>query len=95
MSNLVKPSTYIINTALNGGVRPMVPIGLYEKVMPLDVEPTMLLRAIEIIDVDQAKLLGVLELAEEDLALCTYCCPGKTDFGSLIRECLTKIELEG
>ena len=73
----------------------MVPIGLYEKVMPLDVEPTMLLRAVEINDVDQAKLLGVLELAEEDLALCTYVCPGKTDYGALIRRCLTKIEVEG
>lgn len=95
MSKLVKPSEYIFNTALNGGVRPMVPIGLYEKVFPFDMEPTMLMRAIEIVDVDQAKLLGLLELAEEDVALCTYVCPGKTDFGSLVRECLTKIELEG
>ena len=94
-SSFFKPASYIINTALNGGSRPMVPIGLYEKVMPLDVEPTMLLRAVEINDVDQAKLLGVLELAEEDLALCTYVCPGKTDYGALIRRCLTKIEVEG
>ena len=73
----------------------MVPIGLYEKVCPLDMEPTMLLRAIEINDVDQAKLLGCLELNEEDVALCTYVCPGKTDYGRLLRRSLTKIEVEG
>lgn len=94
-SHFFKPTEYVINTALNGGSRPMVPIGLYEKVFPLDMEPTMLLRAIEINDVDQAKLLGCLELSEEDLALCTYVCPGKTDYGQYLRRSLTKIELEG
>ncbi len=95
ISSFIKPSAYTINTALNGGSRPMVPVGLYEKVFPFDMEPTMLLRAIDINDSDQAKLLGVLELAEEDLALCTYVCPGKTDYGPQIRRCLTKIEVEG
>ena len=94
-SHFFKPAEYTFNTALNGGSRPMVPIGLYEKVMPLDIEPTMLLRAIEINDVDQAKLLGCLELNEEDVALCTYVCPGKTDYGRLLRRSLTKIEVEG
>lgn len=94
-SAFVKPAEYVFNTAVNGGSRPMVPIGQYERVFPLDMEPTMLLRSIEINDVDQAKLLGCLELAEEDVALCTYVCPGKTDYGRLLRRSLTKIELEG
>ena len=94
-SAFFKPAEYIFNTAVNGGSRPMVPIGQYERVFPLDMEPTMLLRSIEINDVDQAKLLGCLELAEEDVALCTYVCPGKTDYGRLLRRSLTKIELEG
>jgi len=46
-------------------------------------------------DTDQAKLLGILELSEEDVALATYVCPGKNDFGALIRRSLTKIEVEG
>ncbi len=95
ISSFIKPKSYTINTAINGGSRPMVPVGLYEKVFPFDMEPTVLLRAIDINDCDQAKLLGVLELAEEDLALCTYVCPGKTDYGPQIRRCLTKIEVEG
>ena len=94
-SHFFKPAEYTFNTALNGGHRPMVPIGLYEKVFPFDMEPTMLLRAIDINDVDQAKLLGCLELSEEDVALCTYVCPGKADYGQLLRRSLTKIEVEG
>ncbi|MBO8416375.1 MAG: Na(+)-translocating NADH-quinone reductase subunit A [Proteobacteria bacterium] len=94
-SSFIKPAAYTINTALNGGFRPMVPVGLYEKVFPFDMEPTILLRAIDINDSDQAKLLGVLELAEEDVALCTYVCPGKTDYAPQLRRCLTKIEVEG
>ena len=72
-----------------------MPIGVFEKVMPFDVEATMLIRAIDINDVDQAKLLGILELSEEDIALCTYVCPGKNDYGPLLRRSLTKIEVEG
>ena len=94
-SSFIKPAEYTINTAVNGGARPMVPVGQYEKVFPFDMEPTILLRSIEINDVDQAKLLGILELAEEDVALCTYVCPGKTDYGPLLRRSLTKIEVEG
>lgn len=95
LSSLFPPSKYDFNTALNGGSRAMVPIGNFEKVMPLDIMATHLLRAIEIGDTDTAKLLGCLELDEEDLALCTYVCPGKTEYGRLLRKCLTKIELEG
>ncbi len=95
LSGFIKPSSYTFNTALNGGPRPIMPIGVYEKVMPLDVEATMLMRAIDINDTDQAKLLGILELSEEDVALCTYVCPGKIDFGPLLRRSLTKIEVEG
>jgi Na+-transporting NADH:ubiquinone oxidoreductase subunit A len=95
LSCLFPPRDFEINTAVNGGSRAMVPISSYERVMPLDIIPSMLLRAIEIGDTDAAKLLGCLELDEEDLALCTYVCPGKTEYGRLLRKCLTKIELEG
>jgi Na+-transporting NADH:ubiquinone oxidoreductase subunit A len=73
----------------------MVPNGSYEKVMPLDILPTQLLRALLTKDSDLAQALGALELEEEDLALCTYVCPGKYDYGSALRENLTLIEKEG
>lgn len=95
LSCLIPPRSYDINTGVHGGSRAMVPIGNFERVMPLDIIATQLLRSIEIGDTDAAKLLGCLELDEEDLALCTYVCPGKTEYGRLLRKCLTRIELEG
>ncbi|MDG2960766.1 Na(+)-translocating NADH-quinone reductase subunit A [Bisgaard Taxon 10/6] len=82
-------------TAENGGHRAMVPIGSYERVMPLDILPTLLLRDLEVGDTDSAQSLGCLELDEEDLALCTFVDPGKADYGSFLRQALDKIEKEG
>ncbi|MDO4626044.1 MAG: Na(+)-translocating NADH-quinone reductase subunit A [Pasteurellaceae bacterium] len=82
-------------TAVNGGERAMVPIGAYERVMPLDILPTLLLRDLSAGDSDSAQALGCLELDEEDLALCTFVCPGKNDYAPLLRATLNKIEKEG
>ncbi|MBO6257724.1 MAG: Na(+)-translocating NADH-quinone reductase subunit A [Succinivibrio sp.] len=95
LSSLIKPSAFTFNTAMNGGPRPILPIGTYEKVMSPDFEATMLIRAIDMNDVEQAKLLGILEFGEEDVALCTYVCPGKIDYAPLLRRSLDKILLEG
>ena len=73
----------------------MVPIGMYEQVMPLDILPTFLLRALLSGDTDQAQALGALELDEDDIALCTFVDPGKSDFGPLLRATLNTIEREG
>lgn len=82
-------------TAVHGGERAMVPIGAYERVMPLDIIPTLLLRDLAAGDTDSAQNLGCLELDEEDLALCTYVCPGKNNYGPMLRAALDKIEKEG
>ena len=82
-------------TNTNGSPRAMVPIGMYEKVMPMDIVPTVLLRSLLIGDLEEAEKLGVLELDEEDLALCTFVCPGKHDFGVHLRNMLNKIDKEG
>lgn len=82
-------------TAAGGSRRSMVPIGTYERVMPLDILPTQLLRALIVGDTDTAQQLGALELDEEDLALCTFVCPGKYEYGSMLRQNLTQIEVEG
>lgn len=84
-----------MTSTTNGSDRSMVPIGNYERVMPLDVIPTLLLRDLLSGDTDGAQTLGALELDEEDLALCTYVCPGKYDYGPILREALTTIEAEG
>ncbi len=80
-----------LTTTTNGGPRAMVPIGGYERVLPLDLPATFLLRALITGDVEQAEALGVLELDEEDLALCTFVCPGKYEYGPLLRAMLERI----
>lgn len=82
-------------TNTNGSPRAMVPIGMYEKVMPMDIVPTFLLRSLLVGDLEEAEKLGALELDEEDLALCTFVCPGKHDFGVHLRDMLNKIDKEG
>jgi Na+-transporting NADH:ubiquinone oxidoreductase subunit A len=82
-------------TAAHGGRRAMVPIGMYERVMPFDLMPTHLLRALVTGDAEWAEELGCLELDEEDLALCTFVCPGKVDYGPHLRKVLDVLEADG
>ncbi|MBK9384434.1 MAG: Na(+)-translocating NADH-quinone reductase subunit A [Planctomycetes bacterium] len=86
---------FAFTTNTNGSPRAMVPIGSFESVMPLDILPTQLLRALVTNDTDLAQALGALELAEEDLGLLSYVCPGKTDYAPLLRTCLNTIEKDG
>jgi Na+-transporting NADH:ubiquinone oxidoreductase subunit A len=86
---------FAFSTSTEGNKRAMVPVGTYEKVMPLDILPTYLLRAIIIGNTEQAQALGCLELDEEDVALCSFVCPGKYNYGPLLRDVLTTIEKEG
>jgi len=95
MSHFFPKKLFNMTTTTNGSERAMVPIGNFERVMPLDILPTMLLRDLVAGDTDTAQQLGALELDEEDLALCTFVCPGKTDYGVHLRDCLTTIEKEG
>jgi Na+-transporting NADH:ubiquinone oxidoreductase subunit A len=83
-----------LTTTVNGGERAMVPIGTYERVLPYDVEPVFLLRALITRDDEAAQRLGALELDEEDIALATCVCPSKYEYGPLLREALTRIEKE-
>ena len=82
-------------TNTNGSPRGMVPIGTYDAVMPMDILATQLMRSLLVGDLEKAIELGCLELDEEDIALCTYACPGKYEFGPVLREVLTQIEKEG
>ena len=95
VSALFPNSRFDFTTNTNGGDRAMVPIGTYEWVTPLDIIPTYLLRALAIGDLEEAEKLGCLELEEEDLALCSFACPGKYNYGAHLRNVLTEIEREG
>ena len=95
LSSLNKSKKIDFTTNTNGSERAMVPLGNYEKVMPLDILPTQLLRALIVGDTETAQKLGCLELDEEDLALCTYVCVGKYEYGPILRDNLARIEKEG
>ena len=95
LGHFLRHKLFNFSTSTHGGERAMVPIGNYERVMPLDILPTLLLRDLLAGDSDSAQALGCLELDEEDLALCTYVCPGKYEYGPVLREVLTRIEQEG
>ncbi len=95
LSSLTPSKKFDFSSALNGGERAIVPCGSYEKVMPLDILPTFLLRALAVNDLEEIEKLGGLELDEEDLALCTYVCPSKINHGINLRRNLTLIDKEG
>lgn len=95
ISKLFKSKQFAFTTTTGGSERAMVPVGSYEKIMPLDILPTQLLRSLIVGDSETAQKLGCLELDEEDLALCTFVCPGKYEYGPILRDNLTRIEKEG
>jgi Na+-transporting NADH:ubiquinone oxidoreductase subunit A len=95
LSRLFPNRKFDFNTSTHGDHRAIVPVGAYEKVMPLDIMPTYLLRALAVDDVEEAEKLGCMELDEEDLALCTFVCQSKIDHGSELRRNLILIEKEG
>ncbi|MGE8495948.1 MAG: Na(+)-translocating NADH-quinone reductase subunit A [Pseudomonas sp.] len=95
VSKLMGGKLFDFTTSTNGSPRAMVPVGNYEEVMPLDILATQLLRSLIVGDGEMAQQLGCLELDEEDLALCTYVCAGKYEYGPILRENLALIEKEG
>ena len=94
-SKLIPGRRFAMTTSTHGSPRAIVPIGMYERVMPMDLLPTPMLRALVMHDVERAEELGCLELDEEDLALCTFVDPGKTDFGPHLRRVLDTLRTEG
>ena len=84
-----------LTTSQHGSPRAMVPIGNFEKVMPLDILPAPLLKALIVRDTETARALGCLELDEEDLALCSFVCCSKYEYGSFLRDTLDLIEKDG
>ncbi len=95
VSKLFGGKKFDFTTNTNGSARSMVPIGMYERIMPMDILPTFLLRAMVVGDVERAEQLGALELDEEDVALCTFVCTSKTNYGLVLRQNLQTIQEEG
>jgi Na+-transporting NADH:ubiquinone oxidoreductase subunit A len=85
-SSLVPQKSYRMDTNLHGGERAFVMTGQYEKVVPMDLYPMQLLKAILAEDIDMMENLGIYEIAEEDFALCEFICPSKIEIQSIVRK---------
>lgn len=95
LGHLINRGRFPLTTTQNGSPRAMVSIGSFEQVMPLDILATPLLKALLVRDTDSARALGCLELDEEDLALCSFVCNGKYEYGPHLRRNLHEIEVNG
>lgn len=95
LAKLIPGKKFDFDTNTYGSLRSIVPIGSFEKVMPLDILPTQLLRYLMSHKTEMAINLGALELDEEDLALCTFVDPCKNEYGPVLRQNLDLIEKEG
>ncbi len=85
LSSLFPKKEYELNANMNGGEREFVMSGQYEKVVPMNVFPVFLLKAILANDVDKMEQLGLYEVIEEDFALCEYVCTSKIKVQSILR----------
>ena len=85
---------YDIDTNMRGEERAYVVTGQYEKVLPMDLYPQQLIKAIMIEDIDLMEKLGLYEVAPEDLALCEFVCTSKIEVQSIIRHGLDLLRKE-
>lgn len=87
--------SFPFSTMQNGVERAIVPLNAWERVLPMDILPNFLVRAILAKDIVEMEQLGILECDEEDFALCSFACPSKIDVAGIIRRGLDLMELEG
>lgn len=95
LSRYIRSDEYVKDTRIHGGKRAFVQTGEYEKMLPLDIYPAYLVKAIMAGEIEDMIGMGLLEVAVEDFALCTYICPSKIDFGYWVHQGLTMLENEG
>lgn len=84
-----------VNTNYHGEHRAFVVTGEYEKVLPMDILPVHLLKAILANDLDKMEKLGIYEIIEEDLALCEFVCTSKMNIQSILSEGIEVMASEG
>ena len=91
---LLPNKRFNLNTNNNGEERAFVITGQYEKVLPMDIFPQQLVKAIMIEDIDLMEKLGLYEVGPEDFALCEFVCTSKIEVQSLIRHGLDILRKE-
>jgi Na+-transporting NADH:ubiquinone oxidoreductase subunit A len=77
---------YVVDTNTKGEHRAFVQTGVFERVTPMDILPTYLIKAIMAEDYDEMENLGIYEMIEEDIALCEFVDVSKNDLQKILRE---------
>ena len=95
LSKLIPGKKVSPTTDMNGEERAFVSTGEYEKVLPMDVLPVHLCKSILVEDIELMEQLGIYEISPEDVALCSYICPSKIEFGEIIEKGIVTMEKEG
>ncbi len=95
LSRLFPGGLFDLDTNMNGGLRPFVATGNYEKVLPMDIYPVHLIKSILAGDIEEMEGLGIYEIAEEEIAICEYVCPSKIDMQKVLRDGINMIMREG
>ncbi|MCS5490488.1 Na(+)-translocating NADH-quinone reductase subunit A [Algoriphagus limi] len=85
MLSFLNKGEFKVDTNTHGEERPFVVSGVFEKVLPMDILPTYLFKAIIAEDFDEMEELGLYEIIEEDVALCEFVDPSKNDLQQLVR----------
>lgn len=83
---------YVLDTNTQGEPRAFVQSGAFEKVVPMDILPTHILKAILAEDFDEMEELGLYEVIEEDFALCEFIDVSKHNVQSIVREGLDLLQ---
>lgn len=84
-----------VNTSMHGEHRAFVVTGEYEKLLPMDILPVHLLKAVLAKDFEAMENLGIYEVIEEDLALCEFACTSKMEVQQIISDGLDLMIQEG
>lgn len=86
---------YALDTSMRGEERAFVMTGQYDKVLPMNIMPVILLKSILARDIERMEQLGIYEVSEEDFALCEFVCTSKIEVQRIIAEGLEYVRLEG
>ena len=95
LSKLISNKKSILNTKKNGSVRTIIPMGNWDKVLPMNILPEFLVKNILANDIDMMEKLGIYECSPEDFALCSFVCQSKVEVSHIIENGLDIMEVEG
>lgn len=89
-----KNKKYDLDCRIKGGERHMIMSAEYERVFPMDIYPSYLIKAIITGDIDRQEALGIYEVAPEDFAVAEFIDSSKLELQRIVREGLDILRKE-